>query len=50
MAGRADGDASGEVEEAITIDIFDHCAIPAINGQWIDAGVRRRRVLFVGRN
>ena len=50
MAGRADGDAGREIEKQIAVDVLDDRPVAALDRQRIDARVRRRRVLLVGRN
>ena len=50
VAGRADGDAGGEVEEQVAVDVLDDRPAAALHRQRIDARVRRRHVLLVGRD
>ena len=42
MAGGADSDARGKVEESVAVDILDDCAVAALGDQRIVAGERRR--------
>src|SRR5262249_15818297 len=44
---RTDGDARGEIEEAITVDVLDHRPLAALDGQRIDPRVRRRGIALV---
>src|SRR5882724_3697389 len=50
MPRRADRDSRRKIEEPVAIDIFNHRPIAALHRQGINASVRRRRVLLVGRN
>src|SRR5947209_1255905 len=40
MAGGADSDAGGEVEEGITVDVFDNSAVSTLGDERIVAGAR----------
>ncbi len=47
VAGGADGDAGGEVEEAIAIDVFDDAAEGALDDEGVLAGVRGGTEAFI---
>ncbi len=42
MAGGANGDTGGEVEESVAVDVFDDRAVAALGDQGIVARERRR--------
>ncbi len=44
---RGDGDAGGEIEEEVAVDVLDHRAAAALDDQGINARVGRRHVLLV---
>ncbi len=50
MAGGVDGDAGGEVEELVAVDVFDAAAEAAFDGERITAGVAGRKQGFVAGN
>src|SRR6185437_6945428 len=43
VAGGDDGDAGGEIEEAIAVGVFDHAAFAALDDEGGRAGVRGRQ-------
>src|SRR5437764_368026 len=47
MAGGADSDAGGEVEEGITVDVFDNSAVSTLGDERVVAGERRGHELGV---
>ena len=47
VAGRGDGDAGGEVEELVAVDVFDSATAAAFDDQRITAGVARGKQAIV---
>ncbi len=47
MAGGADGDAGGEVEEGVAVNVFDYSAMAALSYQRVVACERRRHELGI---
>ena len=49
VPGRRHRDPGGEVEELVAVDVFDDDTPAALGDHRIRAGVRRRNILFIGR-
>ena len=47
VAGGGHGDAGGEIEKLVAVDVFDHDAAAALGDQRIRAGVGRRNDTLV---
>ncbi len=47
VSGGGHGDAGGEVQKLVAIDVFDDHAASAFHDQRIGAGVRRRNILLI---
>ena len=48
VACGADRDARGKVQKHVAVNVFDHCAAPALGYQRVIAGVGRRHEFGVG--